>query len=108
MSLDLSLPSSHNLSFCLHLCASDPLPCFPTVAAGFVLRHCGSDGQWGPWRDHSQCENPEKNGVFQVRRGEGFRVGCPDIGRKQPQTEPQTPGTVQDSGFQVIEIQLLV
>uniref|UniRef100_A0A8C7AYZ5 Gastric inhibitory polypeptide receptor n=1 Tax=Neovison vison TaxID=452646 RepID=A0A8C7AYZ5_NEOVI len=40
----------------------------PAVAAGFVLRQCGSDGQWGPWRDHSQCENPEKNGVFQDQR----------------------------------------
>ncbi|KAI4558436.1 hypothetical protein MJG53_013455 [Ovis ammon polii x Ovis aries] len=38
------------------------------VAKGFVLRQCGSDGQWGPWRDHSQCENPEKNGVFQDQR----------------------------------------
>ncbi|XP_072824862.1 gastric inhibitory polypeptide receptor isoform X2 [Vicugna pacos] len=40
----------------------------PAVAAGFVLRQCGSDGQWGPWRDHSQCENPEKNGAFQDQR----------------------------------------
>ncbi|XP_062968745.1 gastric inhibitory polypeptide receptor isoform X2 [Cynocephalus volans] len=40
----------------------------PSVAAGFVLRQCGSDGQWGPWRDHTQCENPEKNGVFQDQR----------------------------------------
>ncbi|KAF4011136.1 hypothetical protein G4228_002559 [Cervus hanglu yarkandensis] len=40
----------------------------PAVAKGFVLRQCGSDGQWGPWRDHSQCENPEKNGVFQDQR----------------------------------------
>ncbi|TEA13562.1 hypothetical protein DBR06_SOUSAS30310018, partial [Sousa chinensis] len=44
------------------------LPWNRHVAAGFVLRHCGSDGQWGPWRDHSQCENPEKNGVFQDQR----------------------------------------
>ncbi|KAG5200907.1 hypothetical protein JEQ12_005441 [Ovis aries] len=44
--------------------ASEP----PAVAKGFVLRQCGSDGQWGPWRDHSQCENPEKNGVFQDQR----------------------------------------
>nr|KAF6409939.1 gastric inhibitory polypeptide receptor [Rousettus aegyptiacus] len=40
----------------------------PAVAAGFVLRQCGSDGQWGPWRDHSQCENPENNGTFQNQR----------------------------------------
>ncbi|XP_036914664.1 gastric inhibitory polypeptide receptor isoform X2 [Sturnira hondurensis] len=40
----------------------------PAVAAGFVLRQCGSDGQWGPWRDHSQCENPDKNGTFQDQR----------------------------------------
>uniref|UniRef100_A0A671EI24 Gastric inhibitory polypeptide receptor n=1 Tax=Rhinolophus ferrumequinum TaxID=59479 RepID=A0A671EI24_RHIFE len=40
----------------------------PAVAAGFVLRQCGSDGQWGPWRDHSQCENPEKNETFQDQR----------------------------------------
>ncbi|XP_036861397.1 gastric inhibitory polypeptide receptor isoform X6 [Manis javanica] len=42
------------------------LPWHRRVAAGFVLRQCGSDGQWGPWRDHSQCENPEKNGAFQA------------------------------------------
>ncbi|XP_036131439.1 gastric inhibitory polypeptide receptor [Molossus molossus] len=40
----------------------------PAVATGFVLRQCGSDGQWGPWRDHSQCEDPEKNGTFQDQR----------------------------------------
>uniref|UniRef100_A0A5F9C9Y0 Gastric inhibitory polypeptide receptor n=1 Tax=Oryctolagus cuniculus TaxID=9986 RepID=A0A5F9C9Y0_RABIT len=40
----------------------------PSVAAGFVLRQCGSDGQWGPWRDHTQCENPEKNEAFQDQR----------------------------------------
>nr|XP_020028514.1 gastric inhibitory polypeptide receptor isoform X2 [Castor canadensis] len=40
----------------------------PSVASGFVLRQCGSDGQWGPWRDHTQCENPEKNGAFQDQR----------------------------------------
>ncbi|XP_012508780.1 PREDICTED: gastric inhibitory polypeptide receptor isoform X3 [Propithecus coquereli] len=40
----------------------------PSVAAGFVLRQCGSDGQWGPWRDHTQCENPEKNGSFQDQK----------------------------------------
>ncbi|XP_077887984.1 gastric inhibitory polypeptide receptor isoform X10 [Ictidomys tridecemlineatus] len=40
----------------------------PPVATGFVLRQCGSDGQWGPWRDHSQCEDPEKNGSFQDQR----------------------------------------
>ncbi|ELK12763.1 Gastric inhibitory polypeptide receptor [Pteropus alecto] len=44
------------------------LPWHHHVAAGFVLRQCGSDGQWGPWRDHSQCENPEKNGTFQDQR----------------------------------------
>ncbi|XP_071065444.1 gastric inhibitory polypeptide receptor isoform X1 [Dasypus novemcinctus] len=44
------------------------LPWYHDVAAGFVLRQCGSDGQWGPWRDHSQCENPEKNGAFQDQR----------------------------------------
>ncbi|XP_066122787.1 gastric inhibitory polypeptide receptor [Saccopteryx bilineata] len=44
------------------------LPWHRHVAAGFVLRQCGSDGQWGPWRDHSQCENPEKNGTFQDQR----------------------------------------
>ena len=109
-SLDISLCLCLSLSFCLHLflCASDSLPCFPSVAKGFVLRQCGSDGQWGPWRDHSQCENPEKNGVFQVRRGEiseyDFQAA---VEKQQPQTEPETPCTIQDSGFQVIEIQLL-
>nr|XP_031314751.1 gastric inhibitory polypeptide receptor isoform X9 [Camelus dromedarius] len=44
------------------------LPWHRQVAAGFVLRQCGGDGQWGPWRDHSQCENPEKNGAFQDQR----------------------------------------
>ncbi|XP_036914665.1 gastric inhibitory polypeptide receptor isoform X3 [Sturnira hondurensis] len=44
------------------------LPWHRHVAAGFVLRQCGSDGQWGPWRDHSQCENPDKNGTFQDQR----------------------------------------
>ncbi|CAK6437208.1 unnamed protein product [Pipistrellus nathusii] len=44
------------------------LPWHRHVAAGFVLRRCGSDGQWGPWRDHSQCENPEKNGTFQNQK----------------------------------------
>ncbi|XP_019610375.2 gastric inhibitory polypeptide receptor [Rhinolophus sinicus] len=44
------------------------LPWYRHVAAGFVLRQCGSDGQWGPWRDHSQCENPEKNETFQDQR----------------------------------------
>ncbi|XP_076989711.1 gastric inhibitory polypeptide receptor [Tamandua tetradactyla] len=44
------------------------LPWYHHVAAGFVLRQCGSDGQWGPWRDHSQCEDPEKNGAFQDQR----------------------------------------
>ncbi|KAM5208378.1 gastric inhibitory polypeptide receptor isoform 5-T5 [Hipposideros larvatus] len=42
------------------------LPWYHHVAAGFVFRQCGSDGQWGPWRDHSQCENPERNGTFQA------------------------------------------
>ncbi|XP_011525015.1 gastric inhibitory polypeptide receptor isoform X4 [Homo sapiens] len=40
------------------------LPWHHHVAAGFVLRQCGSDGQWGLWRDHTQCENPEKNEAF--------------------------------------------
>ncbi|XP_012862073.1 gastric inhibitory polypeptide receptor [Echinops telfairi] len=44
------------------------LPWHQQVATGFVLRQCGSDGQWGPWRDHSQCENPEKNEVVQDQR----------------------------------------
>ncbi|KAM5208376.1 gastric inhibitory polypeptide receptor isoform 3-T3 [Hipposideros larvatus] len=44
------------------------LPWYHHVAAGFVFRQCGSDGQWGPWRDHSQCENPERNGTFQDQR----------------------------------------
>ncbi|XP_004381842.1 gastric inhibitory polypeptide receptor [Trichechus manatus latirostris] len=44
------------------------LPWHQHVATGFVLRQCGNDGQWGPWRDHSQCENPEKNAVFQDQR----------------------------------------
>nr|XP_040136098.1 gastric inhibitory polypeptide receptor isoform X4 [Ictidomys tridecemlineatus] len=44
------------------------LPWHRHVATGFVLRQCGSDGQWGPWRDHSQCEDPEKNGSFQDQR----------------------------------------
>ncbi|XP_055992793.1 gastric inhibitory polypeptide receptor [Sorex fumeus] len=44
------------------------LPWHRHVATGFVLRHCGTDGQWGPWRDHSQCENPEKNEAFQDQR----------------------------------------
>ncbi|EHB00834.1 Gastric inhibitory polypeptide receptor [Heterocephalus glaber] len=44
------------------------LPWYRQVATGFVLRWCGSDGQWGPWRDHTQCENPEKNGVFQDQK----------------------------------------
>ncbi|XP_059109530.1 gastric inhibitory polypeptide receptor isoform X2 [Peromyscus eremicus] len=44
--------------------AADP----PSVAAGYVFRQCGSDGQWGSWRDHTQCENPEKNGTFQDQR----------------------------------------
>lgn len=63
---------------CLHLflCIHYFFPQLSTVAAGFVLRQCGSDGQWGPWRDHSQCENPENNGTFQVRRREGF---CLDV-----------------------------
>ncbi|XP_053462131.1 LOW QUALITY PROTEIN: gastric inhibitory polypeptide receptor [Nycticebus coucang] len=44
------------------------LPWHHHVATGFVLRHCGSDGHWGPWRDHTQCENPEKNGTFQDQK----------------------------------------
>lgn len=60
----------------LHTSFSGPLSIAPLVAAGYVFRQCGSDGQWGPWRDHTQCENPEKNGAFQVRRGEGLRLGC--------------------------------
>lgn len=75
-------------------------PYAPIVAAGFVFRQCGSDGQWESWRDHTQCENPEKNGAFQVRGGEGFRLGC--LGRvsktttKRPrefQAHPDTPCT---------------
>ena len=99
-----------SLQSCPTLCdlmnhASDSLPCFLSVAKGFVLRQCGSDGQWGPWRDHSQCENPEKNAVFQVRRGEisGYDFQAA-VEKQQPQTEPETPCTIQDSGFQVIEI----
>nr|8ITL_R Chain R, Gastric inhibitory polypeptide receptor [Homo sapiens] len=46
------------------LAAAEP----PSVAAGFVLRQCGSDGQWGLWRDHTQCENPEKNEAFLDQR----------------------------------------
>nr|XP_026259464.1 gastric inhibitory polypeptide receptor [Urocitellus parryii] len=44
------------------------LPWHRHVATGFVLRQCGSDGQWGPWRDHTQCEDPEKNDSFQDQR----------------------------------------
>ncbi|XP_021497803.1 gastric inhibitory polypeptide receptor isoform X1 [Meriones unguiculatus] len=44
------------------------LPWHRHVFAGFVFRQCGSDGQWGPWRDHTQCENPERNGAFQDQR----------------------------------------
>ncbi|XP_055473160.1 gastric inhibitory polypeptide receptor-like, partial [Psammomys obesus] len=44
------------------------LPWYRHVFAGFVFRQCGSDGQWGPWRDHTQCENPERNGAFQDQR----------------------------------------
>uniref|UniRef100_A0A2K6AG99 Gastric inhibitory polypeptide receptor n=1 Tax=Mandrillus leucophaeus TaxID=9568 RepID=A0A2K6AG99_MANLE len=44
------------------------LPWHHHVAAGFVLRQCGSDGQWGLWRDHTQCENPEKNEAFLDQR----------------------------------------
>ncbi|XP_026306387.1 gastric inhibitory polypeptide receptor, partial [Piliocolobus tephrosceles] len=44
------------------------LPWYHHVAAGFVLRQCGSDGQWGLWRDHTQCENPEKNEAFLDQR----------------------------------------
>ncbi|XP_032244388.1 gastric inhibitory polypeptide receptor isoform X2 [Phoca vitulina] len=70
-----------NASFDMYVCwdyaapndtarASCPwyLPWHRHVATGFVLRQCGSDGQWGSWRDHSQCENPEKNGVFQDQK----------------------------------------
>ena len=59
----------------LHAPFSDPIPYVPIVAAGYVFRQCGSDGQWGSWRDHTQCESPETNGAFQVRRDEGFRLG---------------------------------
>ncbi|EGW05351.1 Glutaminyl-peptide cyclotransferase-like protein [Cricetulus griseus] len=52
----------------LHTSFSGPLSIAPLVAAGYVFRQCGSDGQWGPWRDHTQCENPEKNGAFQDQR----------------------------------------
>ncbi|KAL1769379.1 gastric inhibitory polypeptide receptor [Sigmodon hispidus] len=44
------------------------LPWYHHVAAGYVFRQCGSDGHWGSWRDHTQCENPEKNGAFQGQR----------------------------------------
>uniref|UniRef100_A0A2K6T3P6 Gastric inhibitory polypeptide receptor n=1 Tax=Saimiri boliviensis boliviensis TaxID=39432 RepID=A0A2K6T3P6_SAIBB len=44
------------------------LPWYRHVAEGFVLRQCGSDGQWGLWRDHTQCENPEKNEAFLDQR----------------------------------------
>uniref|UniRef100_A0A8C5K306 Gastric inhibitory polypeptide receptor n=1 Tax=Jaculus jaculus TaxID=51337 RepID=A0A8C5K306_JACJA len=44
------------------------LPWHRQVASGFVFRQCGSDGQWGTWRDHTQCENPEKNEAFQDQR----------------------------------------
>ncbi|XP_036038859.1 gastric inhibitory polypeptide receptor isoform X2 [Onychomys torridus] len=44
------------------------LPWYRHVAAGSVFRQCGSDGQWGSWRDHTQCENPGKNGTFQDQR----------------------------------------
>ncbi|XP_026223384.1 glucagon receptor [Anabas testudineus] len=39
------------------------LPWYNQVRNGFVLRECGSDGQWATsnssriWRDHSQCED---------------------------------------------------
>ncbi|XP_049982267.1 gastric inhibitory polypeptide receptor [Alexandromys fortis] len=44
------------------------LPWYRHVAAGYVFRQCGSDGQWGSWRDHTQCESPETNGAFQDQR----------------------------------------
>ncbi|KAL6085901.1 hypothetical protein STEG23_010902 [Scotinomys teguina] len=40
----------------------------PSVTAGHVFRQCGSDGQWGTWRDNTQCENPEKNRTVQDQR----------------------------------------
>ncbi|XP_054106540.1 gastric inhibitory polypeptide receptor isoform X1 [Callithrix jacchus] len=44
------------------------LPWYRHVAEGVVLRQCGSDGQWGLWRDHTQCENPDKNEAFLDQR----------------------------------------
>ncbi|GAB1291642.1 Gastric inhibitory polypeptide receptor [Apodemus speciosus] len=44
------------------------LPWYRQVAAGFVFRQCGGDGQWGSWRDHTQCENPEKSGPFRDQK----------------------------------------
>ncbi|XP_074075372.1 gastric inhibitory polypeptide receptor isoform X2 [Macrotis lagotis] len=44
------------------------LPWHQEVTRGSVLRLCGADGQWGPWRDHSQCEAPEREQVFQGQR----------------------------------------
>ncbi|XP_051846835.1 gastric inhibitory polypeptide receptor [Antechinus flavipes] len=48
------------------------LPWHQEVTTGYVLRLCEADGQWGPWRDHSQCAAPEEEQVFQVR---SLRVG---------------------------------
>uniref|UniRef100_G3UKY6 Gastric inhibitory polypeptide receptor n=1 Tax=Loxodonta africana TaxID=9785 RepID=G3UKY6_LOXAF len=76
----LALGLACNGSFDMYVCwdyaapnatarASCPGTCPGTsTGTGFVLRQCGNDGQWGPWRDHSQCENPERNGVFQDQR----------------------------------------
>ncbi|XP_043853934.1 gastric inhibitory polypeptide receptor [Dromiciops gliroides] len=44
------------------------LPWHEEVTMGSVLRLCGADGQWGPWRDHSQCEAPDGEQVFQGQR----------------------------------------
>uniref|UniRef100_A0A4X2JZN8 G-protein coupled receptors family 2 profile 2 domain-containing protein n=1 Tax=Vombatus ursinus TaxID=29139 RepID=A0A4X2JZN8_VOMUR len=46
------------------LAAAEPL----AVTMGSVLRLCGADGQWGSWRDHSQCVSPEREQVFQGQR----------------------------------------
>ncbi|XP_020835438.1 gastric inhibitory polypeptide receptor [Phascolarctos cinereus] len=44
------------------------LPWYQEVTMGSVLRLCEADGQWGSWRDHSQCVSPEKEHVFQGQR----------------------------------------
>ncbi|XP_044523235.1 gastric inhibitory polypeptide receptor [Gracilinanus agilis] len=44
------------------------LPWRQEVATGSVLRLCGADGEWGRWRNHSQCDAPEGEQVFQGQR----------------------------------------